>query len=122
MPRQWGRPRKVEIIISCVQNLHIPRIIRRAGFIQNIETDYYSLDVIISVGYRLKYVRGTQFRQWANKVLKEYMLKGYSVNQRFLEMENRIDNRFHRQQSQIDNLSDKVDFIISSSIKPKEGI
>lgn len=49
-------------------------------------------------------------------------MKGYSVNQRFLEMENRIDNRFHRQQRQIDDLTDKVDFIINSSIKPKEGI
>ena len=43
---------------------------------------FYSLDVIISVGYRVKSIRGTQFRQWANKVLKEYLLKGYSVNQR----------------------------------------
>ena len=50
------------------------------------------------------------------------MLKGYSVNQRFLEMENRIDHRFQHQQKQIDDLTDKVDFIISSSIKPKEGI
>ena len=41
----------------------------------------YSLDVIISVGYRVKSQRGTQFRQWANKVLKEYMLKGYAINQ-----------------------------------------
>ena len=42
---------------------------------------YYNLDVIISIGYRVKSIRGTQFRQWANKVLKEYLLKGYSVNQ-----------------------------------------
>lgn len=45
-------------------------------------TTIYSLDVIISVGYRVKSFRGTQFRQWANKVLKDYMLKGYAVNQR----------------------------------------
>jgi hypothetical protein len=42
----------------------------------------YNLDVIISVGYRVKSIRGTQFRQWANKVLKEYLLRGYTVNQR----------------------------------------
>lgn len=46
------------------------------------QVDYYNLDVIISVGYRVKNHRGTQFRQWANKVLKEYLLKGYSINQR----------------------------------------
>ena len=47
---------------------------------------YYNLDVIISVGYRVKSLRGTQFRQWANKVLKEYLLRGYSINQRLIEM------------------------------------
>lgn len=89
---------------------------------KNYKTKFYSLDVIISVGYRVKSLRGTQFRQWANKVLKDYMLKGYSLNQRYLDLENRIDHRFHIQQKQIEDLSDKVDFIISSSIKPKEGI
>lgn len=48
---------------------------------------FFSLDVIISVGYRVKSVRGTQFRQWANKILKEYLLKGYSINQRLNDME-----------------------------------
>ena len=43
---------------------------------------YYNLDVIISVGYRVKSLRGTQFRQWATKIIKDYMLKGYAVNQR----------------------------------------
>ena len=44
--------------------------------------DYFNLDVIISVGYRVKSQRGTQFRQWANKVLKDYLVKGYAVNER----------------------------------------
>ena len=56
-------------------------------------TKIYSLDVIISVGYRVKSVRGTQFRIWANKVLKDYLLRGYIVNQRILYMEKRIDGR-----------------------------
>ena len=65
--------------------------------------DYYNLDVIISVGYRVKSKEGTKFRIWANKILKDYMLKGYSVNQRRLEylektiqlidIANRIDER-----------------------------
>lgn len=82
----------------------------------------YSLDVIISVGYRVKSIRGTQFRQWANKVLKDYLLKGYSINQRFAEFENRIDRKLYQQQRQLDDLTNKVDFAINSSLKPKEGI
>ena len=57
------------------------------------QVDYYNLDVIISVGYRVKSQRGTQFRQWANKVLKEYLLKGYSINQRINQLENKMDSR-----------------------------
>ena len=53
-------------------------------------TKLYKLDVIISVGYRVKSFRGTKFRQWANRVLKEYLLKGYSVNQRFERLEQRV--------------------------------
>lgn len=58
------------------------------------QVDYYNLDVIISVGYRVKSQRGTQFRQWANKVLKDYLLKGYSINQRISQLENKIDSKF----------------------------
>jgi prophage maintenance system killer protein len=50
--------------------------------------DFYNLDVIISVGYRVKSLRGTQFRIWANKILKEYLIKGYAVNQQVLEKKN----------------------------------
>ena len=62
------------------------------------KTKFYSLDVIISVGYRVKSIRGTQFRIWALGVLKDYLLKGYSVNQRYLDLENRIDRKFQNQQ------------------------
>lgn len=55
---------------------------RREGFTQRTETTLYNLDVIISVGYRVKSKRGTQFRIWANKVLKQYLLKGYAINER----------------------------------------
>ena len=48
---------------------------------------FYNLDVIISVGYRVKSKRGVQFRQWANQVLKEYLLRGYSINQRLNDMD-----------------------------------
>ena len=84
--------------------------------------EFYNLDAIISVGYRVNTIRGVQFRQWANKVIKEYLLKGYSVNQKYLDLENRIDRKLYNQQKQIDTIADKVDFVINSSIKPKEVI
>ena len=82
----------------------------------------YSLDVIISVGYRVKSQRGTQFRQWANKVLKEYMLKGYSINQKLDSLEKRIDNRLREHDSEIQRLSTQVDFFVRHSLPPIEGI
>ena len=89
---------------------------------QRYKSKFYNLDAILSVGYRVNSKNATIFRQWANKVLKEYLLKGYSINNRLLELENRIDNRLYNQQRQIDELSDKVDFIITSNLKPTEGI
>lgn len=86
------------------------------------KTKFYSLDVIISVGYRVKSVRGTQFRIWANKILKDYLLRGYSVNQRLLEMEYRIDRRLLEHDKRLDDLTDKVDFFIRTSLPPKEGV
>ncbi len=83
---------------------------------------FYNLDVIISVGYRVKSIRGTQFRQWANKIIKEYMLRGYSVNQRFINLEDRMDRRFENQDRRISELNEKVDFIVRSSLQPKEGV
>ena len=83
---------------------------------------YYNLDVIISVGYRVKSLRGTQFRQWANKILKEYLLRGYSFNQRLLHMENRIDHRLSEHDQAISELKSTVDFFVRTSLPPKEGI
>ena len=77
----------------------------------NRKISYYNLDVIISVGYRVKSIRGTQFRIWANKILKDYLLKGYALNQRIERVENKLIE--HEQ---------KFDLLISSSLLPKEGI
>lgn len=71
----------------------------------------YNLDVIISVGYRVKSLRGTQFRQWANRVLKEYLLKGYSVNQRVERLEQRMTET-----------ENKIEFFVRTSLPPVEGI
>ena len=86
------------------------------------QVDYYNLDVIISVGYRVKSHRGTQFRQWANKVLKDYLLKGYSVNQRLKSLEEKVDSKLLQHEKQLDYLTDKVDFFVRTSLPPVEGI
>lgn len=87
---------------------------------RNVE--HYNLDVIISVGYRVKSKRGIQFRQWANKILKDYLLRGYSVNQRLLHMESRIDRRLSEHDYQIKELTGKVDFFLRTSLPPREGV
>lgn len=83
---------------------------------------FYNLDVIISVGYRVKSLRGTQFRQWASRIIKEHLLRGYSVNHRLLLLEDRIDRHLSEHDRQLLDLHQKVDFVVRSSIQPKEGI
>ena len=78
------------------------------------KTKYYNLDVIISVGYRVKSKRGTQFRIWANKVLKEYLLNGYAANQRFERIENDV-NYLKRK-------VDEFDFQVKTNLPPHEGV
>ena len=75
------------------------------------QVEYFNLDVIISVGYRVKSKRGTQFRIWANSILKDYLLKGYAVHQRI----DRLERKIHEH-------DEKFDMLIKSSIPPKEGI
>ena len=85
---------------------------------QPYEYTAYNLDVIISVGYRVKSKRGTKFRQWANKVLKEYLLKGYIIDTRIKTLEQQVSE----QGKQILDLQSKVDFFVRSSLPPVEGI
>ena len=99
---------------SNVHFLHIP--------FSDRPVKLYSLDVIISVGYRVKSQRGTQFRRWANQVLKEYLLKGYAFNQQLLHLEERIDNRLIKHERQIGELSATVDFFVRTSLPPVEGV
>ena len=73
------------------------------------QVDYYNLDVIISVGYRIKSQRGTQFRIWANKILKEYLIQGYSINENVLK----------RQNEKLSELQKTIK-ILSSAIQSKE--
>lgn len=77
---------------------------------KNYKTKVYNLDAILSVGYRVNSKNATLFRRWANSVLKDYMLKGYSLNHRFERLEDKIDTRFQRYDSEIQRLSNQVDF------------
>lgn len=85
-------------------------------------TKFYNLDAILSVGYRVNSKNATLFRQWANRILKEYLLRGYSVNQLLLHMESRIDHRLSEHDNQIRELSGKVDFFLRTSLPPKDGV
>ena len=89
---------------------------------QNYKTKVYNLDAILSVGYRVNSKNATLFRRWANSVLKDYMLKGYSLNHRFERLEDKIDTRFQRYDSEIQRLSNQVDFFVRHSLPPIEGI
>ena len=73
--------------------------------------EYYNLDVILSVGYRVKSQRGVLFRAWSNKTLKEYLIKGYAVNQRFERLEYRMAKT-----------EEQVGLLIKSTLPPTEGI
>lgn len=86
------------------------------------QVEHYNIEMTTSIGYRVKSKRGVQFRVWANKILKDYLLRGYSVNQRLLQMESRIDRRLLEHDKRLDDLTDKVDFFIRTSLPPKEGV
>lgn len=89
---------------------------------KNYKTKFYNLDAILSVGYRVNSRNATLFRQFANKVLKEYLLKGYSINQRVDQLENKIDSKFATHDRQLQELTSKVDFFVRTSLPPVEGI
>jgi hypothetical protein len=78
------------------------------------KTKIYNLDVIISVGYRVKSQRGTQFRIWANKILKEYLLKGYALNHRMEVLEKKVNS--------IEIKNNEFDLILNTTLPPNQGI
>lgn len=132
----------VELFQSSKQNisLHINNIFKE-GELQkdSVVKDYlttasdgkkyryklYNLDVIISVGYRVKSQRGTQFRIWANKVLKDYMLKGYVVSSCMNKIEQVLSEHTDKLTAHDNMLSEhnrKIDFFIRTSLPPVEGV
>ena len=89
---------------------------------KNYKTKFYNLDAILSVGYRVNSKNATLFRRWANSVLNDYLLKGYSINQRLNEIEQRMDNRFFQIEKTITEHGKKIDFFVRTSLPPVEGI
>ena len=73
--------------------------------------EYYNLDMILSIGFRVKSTRGVQFRRWANTVLKEYLWRGYILNERLISIERRLDDH-----------EKKIDFFVRTSLPPIEGV
>ncbi|MBQ2489031.1 MAG: virulence RhuM family protein, partial [Bacteroidales bacterium] len=76
------------------------------GKTQTHEVTFYNLDLIISVGYRVNSICGVRFRQWASRILKEYLLHGYSINRHMMFMEQRIDHQLQEHTEQIHELQE----------------
>ena len=93
-----------------------------AGRTVSRDIEYFNLDVIISLGYRINSRLGIQFRQWATRVLKEYLLHGQVVNQRLALLEDKIDRRLAKHDDRIATLEQKVDFFVQTQIPPVQGV
>ena len=103
--------------------------LRTAADGKKYRTKFYNLDVIISVGYRVKSIVGTKFRQWANSVLKQYLLRGYAVHQQIKLLEQRVDDKLLIQHDEIrlirerqDRQQEQLDFFIRTSTPPAEMV
>ena len=89
---------------------------------QTYRTMFYNLDAILSVGYRVNSRYATLFRRWATQVLKAYLLKGYALNARLNQLEDRVDRRIAKHDQQIVELTEKVDFFVQTSQPPVRGV
>ena len=83
---------------------------------------FYNLDAILSVGYRVNSRNATMFRRWATQVLKTYLLKGYAVNTRLNQLEDRIDRRLAKTEADVIELKEKVDFFVQTKEPPLQGV
>jgi hypothetical protein len=84
--------------------------------------EYYNLEMILSIGYRVKSQRGIHFRRWANSVLKQYLLNGFAVNYRLNELEERIDRKLIKFDKRLGEQEKKMDIMLQGSMRPKQGI
>ena len=89
---------------------------------QSYRTMFYNLDAILSVGYRVNSRNATLFRRWATQVLKSYLLKGYAINTRLAQLEDKVDRRFAKHDDRLATLEQKVDFFVQTSLPPMQGV
>ena len=119
---------ETETIVSDVNNPKNPTVAKFAtvqiegGRKVTRQVEYYNLDVILSVGYRVKSNRGIQFRRWSNTILKQYLLQGYSINRHLVALQERTDQRFADIEQRLDNQQKQIDFFVRTNVPPIEGI
>ena len=82
----------------------------------------YNLDAIISVGYRVNSILGVRFRQWATGILKDYLLRGYSINSRLNQLEDSMHRNLSKHDDRISALEQKVDFFVQTREPPLQGV
>lgn len=99
------------------------RVVRKEGNrMVNRAIDFYNLDMIISVGYRVNSRNATLFRQWATNVLKQYMMQGYAINQRLVLMQEHIDHRLAEHEQILAEHQRQIDFFVQTNIPPVEKV
>ena len=86
--------------------------------VQKYKTQYYNLDAILSVGYRVNSINATQFRIWANKILKNYLLKGYAIQQQFVQ----IEKKLQQHDKTLFEHNQTFELLLKTSLPPHEGI
>lgn len=89
---------------------------------QKYAIKYYNLDVILSVGYRVNSRKAISFRKWASSILKEYLLRGYSINNRIDMIEHKLDSKLVEHERRLNAHEAKIDFFVRTSLPPVEGI
>ena len=100
----------------------IAQVQKEGGRTITRQMPFYNLDMIIAVGYRVNSFAATQFRKWATGVLREYLLRGYSVNTRLAQLEDKVDRRLAKTEADIAELKDKVDFFVQTKEPPLQSI
>ncbi len=83
---------------------------------------YYNLDMIISIGFRVNTKIGIHFRQWANNILKDNLIKGYSINKRIDYLENKIEHKLQEHEAQLNKIDEQINYFVQKSLPPIQGV
>lgn len=86
------------------------------------QIDFYNLDIILSIGYRVNSVRGIMFRRWSSTVLKQHLLQGYSINRQVVALQQHVDDRLLKIEGRLDRQQEEIDFYIRTNQKPTEFV